>query len=97
MNINAMMQQAKKMQAEMEAKQAELNTKEFLIERQGISIIIKGDRTIKSVKINEALVDEDDVETLEDMVIIAMNAANAKIDEEQAAIAPQQAGMGMPF
>ncbi|CAM9098628.1 YbaB/EbfC family nucleoid-associated protein [Mycoplasma todarodis] len=97
MNINAMMQQAKKMQAEMEAKQAELNKKEFLIERQGISIVIMGDRTIKSVKINEALVDEDDVETLEDMVIIAMNAANAKIDEEQAAISPQQAGMGMPF
>ncbi|NQZ29437.1 MAG: YbaB/EbfC family nucleoid-associated protein [Mycoplasmatales bacterium] len=97
MNINAMMQQAKKMQAEMEAKQAELNKKEFLIEKQGISIVIMGDRTIKSVKINEALVDEDDVETLEDMVIIAMNAANAKIDEEQAAISPQQAGMGMPF
>ncbi len=97
MNINAMMQQAKKMQAEMEAKQAELNKKEFLIERQGISVVIMGDRTIKSVKINEALVDEDDVETLEDMVIIAMNAANAKIDEEQAAISPQQAGMGMPF
>ena len=97
MNINAMMQQAKKMQAEMEAKQAELNKKEFLIERQGISIVIMGDRTIKSVKINEALVDEDDVETLEDMVIIVMNAANAKIDEEQAAISPQQAGMGMPF
>ncbi len=97
MNINAMMQQAKKMQAEMEEKQAELNKKEFLIERQGISVVIMGDRTIKSVKINEALVDEDDVETLEDMVIIAMNAANAKIDEEQAAISPQQAGMGMPF
>ncbi len=97
MNINAMMQQAKKMQAEMEVKQAELNKKEFLIERQGISIVIMGNRTIKSVKINEALVDEDDVETLEDMVIIAMNAANTKIDEEQAAISPQQAGMGMPF
>ncbi len=97
MNINAMMQQAKKMQAEIEIKQKELNAKEFTIEKQGITIVIQGDRTIKSVKINEALVDEDDVETLEDMVIIAMNAANAKIDAEQEAIAPQTPGMGMPF
>ncbi len=97
MNINAMMQQAKKMQAEMEIKQKELSTQEFTIEKQGITVIIKGDRTIKSVKINEALVDEDDVETLEAMVIIAMNAANAKIDAEQEAIAPQAPGMGMPF
>ncbi len=96
MNINAMMQQAKKMQEEMEVKQAELAKKEFLIEKQGISIVIYGNRIIKSVKINEALIDEDDPETLEDMVVIAMNAANAKINEEEAAIAPQQPG-GLPF
>ncbi len=95
MNINAMMQQAKKMQADMEIKQAELAKKEFTIEKQGITILIKGDRTIKSVKINDALIDPEDAETLEDMIIIAVNAANQKIDEEQEAISPQQTGM--PF
>ncbi|CAM9152608.1 YbaB/EbfC family nucleoid-associated protein [Mycoplasma marinum] len=96
MNINAMMQQAKKMQEEMGKKQAELAQKEFLIEKQGISIVILGDRTIKSVKINEALIDEDDPETLEDMVVIAVNAANERINAEEEAIAPQQPA-GMPF
>ncbi len=97
MNINAMMQQAKKMQADMEAKQKELDAKEFTIEKQGVTIIIKGDRTIQSVKINEFLIDPDDAETLEDMIVIAINAANAKVTEEEDKISASTSNAGMPF
>lgn len=96
MNIQAMMQQAKKMQKELEAKQSELKSKEFKIEKQGITLTMKGDRTISSLKIHDALIDIDDKETLEDMIIITMNEANNLITQEEEAIQPKSPS-GMPF
>ncbi len=96
MNINAMMQQAKKMQADLEAKKKQLATQEFVIEKQGVTITVMGDRKIKSVKINEFLIDPEDPETLEDMMVIAIDAANQLIDEKLEEISPQTPG-GMGF
>ncbi|QJG67202.1 YbaB/EbfC family nucleoid-associated protein [Mycoplasma phocoenae] len=82
MNINEMLKQAKKMQSQMELKEKELQKKEFVIEKLGITLTLTGDRKLKSVKINENLIDPEDPETLEDLIIVAFNEAMDKINME---------------
>ena len=96
MNINAMMAQAKKMQAEIEKGKAELAAKEFTVEKQGVTLVVTGDRKIKSININEILVDPEDKDILEDLMVIAFNDAMDMISEAEAALAPSMPA-GMPF
>ena len=95
MNINVMMQQAKKMQSEMEKAQKILEAKEFVVEKQGIKINFLGNRKITKVELNKILVDPNDKEILEDMIMIAMNEANEMIDKELEKIKPS--GQNLPF
>ena len=93
MNMNEIMKQAKRMQAEMEIKQNELAKQEFVVEKQGVTIKIMGDKTIKSIDINEFLIDPDDKETLEDLMIIAFNDAIQIVNDEEEKLAPKQNNM----
>ena len=95
MNIQQMMKQAKKMQAKLEAKQKELAKKEFVVQKQGVTIKIMGDKKIVSIDVNKFLIDPDDKETLEDLMIIAFNDAIALVDAEEEKLSPQQPNM--PF
>ncbi|UWD33936.1 YbaB/EbfC family nucleoid-associated protein [Mesomycoplasma molare] len=94
MNIQAMMKQAKKMQEEYTRKIKELNETVFELEKQGIKIEMYGDRTLKSINIHQALVDPEDKETLEDVIILAINELIAKINEKHEQSAPSS-GMGL--
>ena len=87
MNINQLMKEAKKMQADMEKSQEELQTKEFEATAGGGAIVVKvsGGKQIKEIKINKDVVDPDDVEMLEDLVMTSVNEALRKVDEAQAA------------
>ena len=87
MNINQLMKEAKKMQADMEKSQEELHTKEFEATAGGGAILVKvsGGKQIKEIKINKDVVDPDDVEMLEDLIITSVNEALRKVDEAQAA------------
>ncbi|TNK82568.1 nucleoid-associated protein, YbaB/EbfC family [Mycoplasmopsis pullorum] len=91
-----MIKRLKKMQAEMEAKQKELESKEFTVKKQGIEIIGTGDLKITKINIDEMLIDPDDKELLEDLLMIAINELTEQIQEEQEKLAPQMPG-GMPF
>lgn len=98
MNIQAMMAQAKKMQAEMEKAKAELASKEFVVEKQGIKIVVWGNRVVKSVEIHEALIDPDDKDIIEDLLVIAFNEAMEQIDKAQEDSQPKMpGGMGGMF
>lgn len=59
MNLNNLMKEAKKMQADMEKSQAELATKEFEATAGGGAITVKvsGEKTIKEIKIKPEVVD----------------------------------------
>ncbi len=83
MNMNALMQQARKMQEQMEKAQAELNDAEVVGKAGGEMVVItmNGKKEIKSVKLNKAAVDPDDVEMLEDLIMVALKDAMAKADE----------------
>ena len=86
MNINNLMKQAKKMQADMEKSQAELATKEFDATAGGgaISVKVKKKKVIKEIKIKPEVVDPDDVEMLEDLILTCVNEALRKVDSAQA-------------
>ena len=83
MNMNALMQQAKKMQEQMLKAQEELETAEVIGKAGGEMVVVtmNGKKEIKSIKLNKAAVDPDDIEMLEDLIIVAINDANAKADE----------------
>ena len=87
MNINNLMKEAKKMQADIEKNQAELSQKEFDSTAGGgaISVKVSGDKQIKEIKIQKDVVDPDDVEMLQDLIITCVNEALRKVDEAQAA------------
>ena len=87
MNINNLMKEAKKMQADMEKSQAELATKEFDATAGGgaISVKVTGEKVVKEIKIQKDVVDPDDVEMLEDLILTCVNEALRKVDSAQAA------------
>ena len=86
MNINNLMKEAKKMQADMEKSQAELASKEFDASAGGGAITVKvsGEKTIKEIKIKPEVVDPEDVEMLQDLIMTAINEALRKVDSAQA-------------
>lgn len=96
MSIQAMMKQAKKMQEELEKAQNELFKKEFKIEKQGVTVVMTGDGRLKSLNIDEILIDPDDKDIIEDLIVIAINELKEIIDEKLEEIQPK-APMGMPF
>ena len=87
MNINQLMKEAKKMQADMEKSQEELVTKEFEASAGGgaINVKVSGNKEIKEIKIQKDVVDPDDVEMLEDLILTCVNEALRKVDSAQAA------------
>ena len=86
MNINSLMKEAKKMQAEMEKSQTELASKEFEASAGGgaISVKVSGEKMIKEIKIKPEVVDPEDVEMLEDLMLTCVNEALRKVDDAQA-------------
>ena len=87
MNINQLMKEAKKMQADMEKSQEELSSREFEASAGGgaINVKVSGSKEIKEIKIQKDVVDPDDVEMLEDLILTCVNEALRKVDSAQAA------------
>ena len=87
MNINSLMKEAKKMQADIEKSQEELAGKEFEATAGGgeISARVSGQKVLKEIKIQKDVVDPDDVEMLEDLILTCVNEALRKVDDAQAA------------
>ena len=85
-NMNQLMKEAKKMQADVEKKQEELASKEYENSVGGgvVSVKITGDKVVKEIKISKDAVDPDDVETLEDLIITCLNGAMKKADDAAA-------------
>lgn len=82
MNLNNLMKEAKKMQADLEKTQTEIAAKEFESTAGGGAITVKvsGKKVIKEIKLNKDIVDPDDVEMLQDLIITCVNDALSKVD-----------------
>ena len=87
MNINQLMKEAKKMQADMEKSQEELVSRDFEATAGGgaISVKVSGDKQIKEIKLQPDIVDPDDIEMLQDLIITCINQAFKQVDDAQAA------------
>ena len=81
-SMNEMLRQAQKMQEDMQAKQAELEAREYDISAGGgaVKVKINGKREIISIDISPEIVDPDDIETLSDIIVAAVNEAIKKVN-----------------
>ena len=66
MNMNALMQQAQRMQKDMQKKQEEINNSEYTGTSELVDVVMMGDKTIKKVSIKNKNIDSEDIEILED-------------------------------
>ena len=82
-NMNAMLRQAQKMQEDMAAKQAELDACEYDVSAGGgvVNVKINGKREILAIDLQPEIVDPDDIETLSDILVAAVNEAIKRVDE----------------
>ena len=103
-NMNNLMKQAQRMQRQMEESAKELETAEFTATAGGgaVEVTVTGKKEVTKVKLQEEVVDPDDIEMLEDLIMAATNEAFRKLDEEsQSSMAKITGGMGglggLPF
>ena len=82
-NMNAMIKQAQKMQEDIAALQEELDAREYDISAGGgvVGVKINGKREILSIDIKPEVVDPDDIETLSDILVAAVNEAIKRVDD----------------
>ena len=93
-----MMRQAQKLQKQMEQKQAELAATEF-VGKSAQDLVVAtftGDKKLVSIQYAEAVVDPEDMETLQDMTTQAINDALDQIEQATKKIMGAFAGK-LPF
>ncbi|HFH7459000.1 TPA: YbaB/EbfC family nucleoid-associated protein [Streptococcus agalactiae] len=98
MNMQNMMRQAQKLQKQMEQKQADLAASQFTGKsaQELVTVTFTGDKKLISIDYKEAVVDPEDIETLQDMTTQAINDALSQVDDATKKIMEAFAGK-MPF
>jgi len=101
MNMQNLMKQAQKMQAEMQEKmekaQEELEHTVLTGTSGGgmVEVSCTGTKKITEIKIKPEIVDPDDIEMLEDLIVAGVNEAISKADElEKSLKGDMPAGLG---
>ena len=81
-NMQQIMKQAQAMQRKLQQAQEQLAEEEVTGTAAGgmVEVTLKGNKTPVAVTIKPEAVDPDDVEMLQDMIMVAINQANEKID-----------------
>ncbi len=100
MDMKKMMKQAKKMQRDAAAAQAEIAEMEFSASAGGgmVEATVMGDMTLKAVKIDPDAIDPEDMEMLEDMVVAAVNEALREASNtSNERMSSLMGGMNLPF
>lgn len=82
-DMNGMIKRAQKMQEDMAALQEDLDAREYEVNAGGGAVTVKitGKLEIKSIDIQPDIVDPDDIETLSDVLVAAVNEAIKKVNE----------------
>ena len=98
-NMNAMIRQAQKMQEDMAALQEDLDAREYDISAGGgvVGVKINGKKEILSINIEPEIVDPDDIETLSDILVAAVNEAIKRVEDTNSAeMAKITGSVGLP-
>lgn len=96
-NMTNLMKQAQKVQKQMEETTKELEAKEYTAQSGGgaVSVTVSGKKEVVSVKLNEEVVDPEDIEMLEDLIVAAANEALRQVEEASSeAMSRLTGGMG---
>jgi hypothetical protein len=99
MDMGALMNQAKQMRDNMERMQAELAKKTVTADAGGgmVQATVSGKMELVKLKIDKSRVDVNDTEMLEDVIIAAVNAAQARAGQMmQEEMQKQAQAMGLP-
>lgn len=98
-NMNAMIRQAQKMQEQMAELQADLDAREYEVNAGGgaVTVKINGKSEILSIDLKPDIVDPEDIETLADTLVAALNEAIRKVsDTNSAEMSKITGGMNLP-
>ena len=98
-NMQAMLRQAQKMQEDMATLQADLDAREYEVKAGGgmVAVKINGQKEILSIDIQPEIVDPDDIETLSDILVAAVNEAIKRVENTNAEeMGKITKGMNMP-
>ena len=83
MQMQAMMKQAQQLQNKMLQTKKEIDETEFTGESSLVKVTVLGTKEVTKVEINsEESLGKDDLEMLQDMIMVAVNEANKKVDAE---------------
>ena len=84
--MNQYMQQAQKLQREMEKAQQEIAemTCEGTAGGEAVRVVVNGEHQVTELEISPAAVDPEDVEMLQDLIMVAVNAAQKQLEEKSA-------------
>ncbi len=81
MNMQAIMQQAKKMQNDMLKTKEEIDNRVFEASSSFVSVKVNGKKDVLEIKIDNESIESDEIEMLQDMLVVALNQAYKKVDE----------------
>ena len=82
-NMQSMIKQAQKMQEDMTALQEDLDAREYEVKAGGgvVTVKINGKLEVLSIDVAPEVVDPDDIETMTDIIVAAVNEAIKKVNE----------------
>ncbi len=82
-NMQGMMRQVQKMQEQMATLQENLDAREYEVQAGGgvVTVKINGKKEILAIDIKPDIVDPDDIETLSDVLVAAVNEAIKKVED----------------
>ena len=98
MNMNNIMKQYQRMQRKLEETQEELAKKEYTGQAGGgaVKAPVTGAKVLTKLELDKDAVDPEDVETLEDMIVAAVNQALESADEDsQSQMGKLTGGLGL--
>ena len=87
LNLEAIMKQAQMIQQSFEANKQKLKQETATASVGGnmVTATVDGEKVVKEIKIDPELVKDGDVSAIEDLVVSAVNSANAEMDKKIAA------------
>ena len=86
-NMQALLHQVQKAQEDMASKQEELDAREYDVSAGGgvVNVRINGKHEILAIDLKPEIVDPDDIETLSDILVAAVNEAIKRVDDTNSA------------
>jgi len=99
MNMQALLKQAQKMQKELGKAEAELKERTYESSMAGgmVKVSVKGSLEVESIEIQADLLSADEKETLQELLVSAVNdAMKQAVEEKEAVMKKMTGGVRMP-